>query len=353
MSQFEILPQFLLSFDVKSLPWDNIILHRVNTINESKAKLSINDLKKRTEDMIDVQFSDYIKIYTDGSKTRDGSGCAFYDEATDFGAKFLIENPSIPVMGVELTAINEAVHYIESTPYHKIVIFTDSRSSLQHLLGCAKDGSVGRNEAYLIIKCIHKLIRNGVEVRLQWIPSHVGVRGNEFVDSLASKALQNGIPLDIVPHYIDHLPKIKNDNFMKFKSYFNECSQDIGIWYRTIVDEPPREPWFYSRLLNRNDLVICFRTTTNKFNFIMKKRDDPNCTRCEREEDLLHLVLECKINEKARLDFLKETRCSTGDFLFFLHQILSSGFTAEFSDRFISYIIDSLNLRSEYYKNAR
>ncbi|CAH2084645.1 unnamed protein product [Euphydryas editha] len=252
MSKFEILPQFLLSFDIKTFPWDNIIVHRVNTINESKAQLPIHDLKQHTEDMIDVQFSNYIQIYTDGSKTRDGSSCAFYDVAADFGAKFLIENSCIPIMGVELTAINEAVHYIESTPYNKIVIFTDSKSSLQHLLRSAKGGCVGRNEAYLIIKCIHRLIRSGVEVGLQWIPSHVGVRGNEVADSLASKALQNGIPLDIVPHYTDHLPKIKNDNYTKFKSYFNECSQNKGLWYRTIVDEPPREPWFASRTSTEN-----------------------------------------------------------------------------------------------------
>ncbi|CAG9584370.1 unnamed protein product [Danaus chrysippus] len=150
-----------------------------------------------------------------------------------------------------------------------------------------------------------RLTRNGVEVRLQWIPSHVGVRGNEVADSLASKALRNGIPLDITTHNTDHFPKIKNENYIKFKSYFNECSQNRGLWYRSIVDEPPRKPWFASRNLNRKYLTICFRTRTyhiplNKFNFIMKKRDDPNCKRCEREEDLLHLVLECKINEKSR-----------------------------------------------------
>ncbi|CAG9569775.1 unnamed protein product [Danaus chrysippus] len=330
---------------------------KVNTINESKAQLPIHDLKRLTEDMIDIQFSDYIKIYTDGSKTRDGSSCAFYDIATDFGAKFLIENSCIPIMGVELIAIKEAMHYIESTSYHKIVILTDSKSSLQHLLRSARGGCVGRNEAYLVIKCIYRLIRNGVEVRLQWIPSHVGVRGNEVADSLASKALRNGIPLDITPHYTDYFPKIKNENYLKFKSYFSECSQNRGLWYRSIVDEPPRIPWFASRNLNRKYLTICFRTRTyhiplNKFNFTMKKRDDPNCKRCEREEDLLHLVLECKINEQSRLDFLNETRCSRGELLFSLHQILSSNFTAEHSGRFVSFIIDSLNRRSEYYKNA-
>ncbi|CAG9584719.1 unnamed protein product [Danaus chrysippus] len=174
-----------------------------------RAQLPIHDLKRLTEDMIDIQFSDYIKIYTDGSKTRDGSSFAFYDIATDFGSKFLIENSCIPIMGVELIAIKEAMHYIESTSYHKIVILTDSKSSLQHLLRSARGGCVGRNEAYLVIKCIYRLIRNGVEVRLQWIPSHVGVRGNEVADSLASKALRNDIPLDITPHYTDYFPKIK------------------------------------------------------------------------------------------------------------------------------------------------
>ena len=68
MSKFEILPQFLHSFDfnMHTLPSDNIIVQAVNTINEPKAQLPIHYLKQRSEGMIDAQFSDYIKIYTDG-----------------------------------------------------------------------------------------------------------------------------------------------------------------------------------------------------------------------------------------------------------------------------------------------
>ncbi|CAK1550606.1 unnamed protein product [Leptosia nina] len=319
MSKSEILPQFSLSYDSKILHWDKIIIHRISTI-EHKAQLSISDIKQRTEDFMDALYMGYARVFTDGSKTSHGSGCAFYDESADFGAKFRIKHPCIPIMGVELVAIMEAIHYIESTTHRKIVILTDSKSGLQHLIGCARGNSVGRNETYLIIKCIHRLIRNGVEVRLQWIPSHVGIMGNEIADSLAFEALKNGIPLDTTPHYSDHLSKVKMDNYIQFKSYFDDCSKSKGIWYKSIVNVPPRIPWFSSLNLTRKDLVICFRARTyhlplNKFKFIMKKRDDPNCERCSRVEDFLHLVLECKINEQPRLELLSDSQCSARDFL--------------------------------------
>lgn len=353
VSKFEILPQYQIPFEIFSLSWNEIISTKIKNLNESKDKLSSLDLKKLSEEMINQFYTDYYHLYTDGSKSLYGSGCAFYDDYSDFGAKFLVDNPYIPIMGLELTALCEAVHYIESTSYQKVVIFTDSKSSLQHLLGCTTGGS-GRNEAYLVIKCINNLIRSGVEVRLQWIPSHVGIRGNDRADSLASEALQSGIPLTCLPHFTDYTPVIKRDMYNKFKNYFNENAQTKGIWYKSVVNEPPRFPWFSSLNFNRRELVICFRARTfhiplNKFNFLMRKRDDPNCTKCGKEEDLLHLVLECKINEQIRLQFLNDTQCLMDNFLFFFHQILSSNFTIDHSDRLLSFLIHSLTLRFEYY----
>lgn len=357
ISKFEIFPRYQLPLHITTLPWDKIITTNVSSINDPKAQMSRKDLKQCSEDMIRQQYAEFYQIYTDGSKTIKGSGCAFYDEGADFGAKFLIDNQCIPIMGIELVAINEAVHYIESTTYRKIVVLTDSKSSLLHLLGCAKGRNVKvRKEALLAIKCIYKLIRSGVEVILQWIPSHVGITGNEKADSLTTLALQDGVTLDVEPHYTDYFPQVKRDIHSMFKTYFNECSQTKGHWYKSIVNEPPRIPWFSTSRLNRRELVICFRTRTNhiplnRFNFIMRKRDDPNCTRCGREEDLLHIVLECKINEQLRLEFLKDTRCSLGELLFFFHQILSSNFSIEHSDRLLSFLIHSLNLRIEYIKS--
>lgn len=357
MSKFEIFPRYQLPPHISTLPWDKIISTKVSSINNSKAQMSRHDLRQCSEDMIYQQYAEFYQIYTDGSKTTKASGCAFYDEKADFGAKFLIENQCIPIMGVELVAINEAVHYIESTTYRKTVILTDSKSSLLHLLGCAKGmNAKGRQETFLTINCIDRLIRSGVEVILQWIPSHVGIPGNEKADSLTTLALQNGVTLDVEPHYTDYIPQIKRDIHSKFITYFNESSKTKGHWYKSIVNEPPRIPWFSSRRLNRRELVICFRTRTNhlplnRFNFRMRKRDDPNCTMCGREEDLLHIVLECKINEELRQEFLKDTRCSVADFLFLFHQILSSNFTLEHSDRLLSFLIHSLSLRIEFIKS--
>lgn len=112
-------------------------------------------------------------------------------------------------MYVELLAISEALSYANSINYHNLVILTDSKSALQHIARCTSTIR-GTPIAYIIIKQLLELQRKSKIIKLQWIPSHVGIIGNEIVDDLAKKACNDGIPLYFQPFFSDRLYLVKS-----------------------------------------------------------------------------------------------------------------------------------------------
>ena len=70
-----------------------------------------------------------------------------------------------------------------------VVIYTDSKSSLQAL---ARGGTNNRADLQHVIGLLsHRLIQLGCAVHMVWVPSHVGIRGNEMADLSAKDAAAN------------------------------------------------------------------------------------------------------------------------------------------------------------------
>lgn len=134
--------------------------------------------------------------------------------------------------------------------------------------------------------------------------------------------------LDIGTNYVELLPKYKNKCYELWKEYFNQQSKEKGIWYRTIVSEPPHIPWFMNTKLSRKHAVIAHRLRSghmplNKFGFLMKKRSLSNCDVCGNIEDVTHLLSECSRFQSAREDLFKKLNINICDIGMF-HNILSA-----------------------------
>ncbi|UYV84497.1 hypothetical protein LAZ67_X002386 [Cordylochernes scorpioides] len=101
-----------------------------------------------------------------------GSGCLI--KTTNSIEKMNRRNPDFcSVFRSELIAIYEALKSIRNTNYQDIWILTD----------------ISRN----IIGYLQKLSKTS-KIHLQWIPSHVGIEGNEAADVLAKKGTKEPLP---------------------------------------------------------------------------------------------------------------------------------------------------------------
>ena len=80
-----------------------------------------------------------------------------------------------------------ALHYIKITTKNtKFVVFGDSKSALQALLSKWYHPTVQTIMRFLVfLHTVHKT------VIFCWLPSHMGISGNERADSAAKAALQN------------------------------------------------------------------------------------------------------------------------------------------------------------------
>ncbi|GFV48092.1 putative RNA-directed DNA polymerase from transposon BS [Trichonephila clavipes] len=124
-------------------------------------------------------------IYTVGSRSDTGrAGSGIFSNTPENDVKISIRNPDhCSVFRLELIAISDALDHALNSYKDSIWILTDSRSSIQYLKNWPKImDSTG-------LDILSKLVRLGQrkQVCLQWIPSHVGVPGNEAADELAGR----------------------------------------------------------------------------------------------------------------------------------------------------------------------
>ena len=122
-----------------------------------------------------------VSVYTDGSKTSEGTGSGIYSEELDYKI-------SIP-LGVYTTVFqSEVVAICESSremlrdgvSNKRILICSDSESSIVSL-------SSVKFSSRVVLQCFEMLetLSRDNEVTLTWVPGHSGVQGNEEADELA------------------------------------------------------------------------------------------------------------------------------------------------------------------------
>ncbi|XP_076062464.1 uncharacterized protein LOC143037797 [Oratosquilla oratoria] len=133
---------------------------------------------------------DYCKVphdflaYTDGlvlSDSRTGAGIYLQDTKETFSLKL----PTTTILTAELIAIREAMRKIIALlhPPKQATVFSDSKSSLAAIqnASCPSRSDIRKD----VLSLSTEADRLDVLLRLQWIPSHVGLHGNEMADNAA------------------------------------------------------------------------------------------------------------------------------------------------------------------------
>ena len=247
-----------------------------NSTNELVFRASFNELRHK--------YHQYQAIYTDGSKATNRVAAAAYGRDASLQAR-LPDDASI--FTAELQALKMAFDLIETSNGHQFIVFTDSLSSLLALKGHElKHPSVtALREAY------SNLVQLQKSVVLAWVPSHVGIQGNEKVDALAKEALQMDVTNLYLPH-TDYRPNINGfvkskwqelwDSFPENKLY--RVKPTVGTWGHTAPSK------------RRDDLVLSRARIGHTYlthAYLLHGDERPYCIPCDCAVTVGHILIDC------------------------------------------------------------
>ena len=161
------------------------------------------------------QYYTHEEIYRDGSKDGDKVASAAILDGELY--QFRLPNNSC-VFFAELKAIDLALNHFEQDAYWRYIIYIDSLSAMQALEGETTDNP-------LIVSLLEKLSRlcERADIVFCWLPSHVGISGNEEAD----KAAKDALSVDVLPFKVP---------FTDFKPLINNFTQNV--WQQSGVIQP-------------------------------------------------------------------------------------------------------------------
>ena len=135
-----------------------------------------------------------------------------------------------------------AFNIVKNCDGDRYIIFTDSLSSLQALDGNNYDHPLIQD----ILKRFNDCLSVNKKVVLAWVPSHVGIKGNEKTDELAKQALNFNV-LDLKVPYIDLKVNVNSVFKQKWQAQWNGCPDN-----KLFQINPP----VWTGLSHREEIVI-------------------------------------------------------------------------------------------------
>lgn len=262
---------------------------------ETTHPIAFRNLFKKTSE----KYEGYQKYYTDGTKTDQSTGLAVVSSDGNI-VKVLRVSEQISIFSAEAYAILEAIKHIHSTLADESVIFTDSLSVLQAI-----------NNRNQIRSPIIRLIQNELtytnkHITLCWIPSHVGITGNEFAD----KAARDSNLCPINNSY--KIPPKDITNYFKLTITQTWQSDWTNMRDNKLRDiKPTIHPWTTSvRRSRREETALCrirIGHTALTHLHLIKKEEPKECDQCKEAETVNHIIFKCsKYQEERRRNKINE-----------------------------------------------
>ena len=261
-------------------PWEMIKISRIHPFKDFNKNNTTPIIFQQLFIAHRSEYNNYTAIYTDGSKSINHVGCSFTCNNKIFSFKL----PSfLSIFSAEFIAIEKALNYI-TTHHHKLfIIYTDSESVLESL-----KSNTCPPTFISVLKKYHNLQANGFDIKFCWIPSHVGIKGNETADAAAKQA--NTFLNCLIP-YTDI--KIQTKEFMlkKWQNLWNEQTDNKLYQIKPIISPWPEiTPRKHDVLLTR--LRIRHSRITHKH--LLFGEPAPMCPQCHFSIlTIRHILTDC------------------------------------------------------------
>ncbi|GFT69241.1 RNase H domain-containing protein [Trichonephila clavipes] len=247
------------------------------------------------------QYSRYSAIYTDGSKRADYVGCGVVIEDIMHGYRL---DTSCSVFTAEAVAIYRALQLIDSNMPRKYCIYTDSMSVLEAL-----ENYNDRCHPVVckILDITSRLYSKGFDIVFCWLPSHVGIIGNEQADSAAKSAtthLPLAVPLSDMKRVImHHIFKIWQESWsQQLDNKLHSVKPVIGAW--------PVMP------MRRTDVKLTrLRIGHTRFTHrhLLFGVRAPECPSCNVSYTVHHILIDCPVFNHHRITFFHTSILTLSD----------------------------------------
>ena len=229
------------------------------------------------------RYKNYQQIYTDGSKEDSKVGCAVLSD-NHSNMQRIPDDSSI--FTAEAKAVDQALDFIRTCDANnKFILFSDSLSVLKAMNhASSKNPQIQK----LLEKCLELLANK--EIVLCWIPSHIGIQGNDMVDKQAKTSLALEPNSFKIP-FSNFKPSINKYILDQWQTSWNnsignkllEIKQTIGE-HQSVVRNIRREV-----VLAR--LSLGHTRVTHSYLLLGEKQSQ--CVGCDAPFTVRHFLLEC------------------------------------------------------------
>lgn len=263
---------------------------KINTMLSSFCKReSPSGLIKSEFTRLCNKYKDSVFLYTDASKSPEGVGAAVVDPLQT--SMYSLPSHSSVFTG-ELFALLQATLKVDDYPGNQYVVCSDSLSALDAIRQLYPTNPLTQ----LLRKQCHTLSEANKAVTFLYVPSHIGIVGNEAADNAAKQAVSS-----------DGSQKISRSLHWDVKNYFRSLVMQVwqDSWnassskllsIKSSVTAPLSLP------SNRRSQILLSRLrighTRLTHQHLLTRSEAPVCDSCNCQVTVQHVLVECvKFNE--------------------------------------------------------
>lgn len=235
------------------------------------------------------------ELYTDASKDEQGIACSIINKSN---APVSYKLPSIcSIHTGELFAIYKSL-CSSFIPGQKLAILTDSLSSIESI-----DNIYSKNPLVqqILERCHTLKAKENISTTIIWIPSHIGITGNEAADQAANQARTSELPVTQIQLHTDLKNAIKLRSLQEWQVQWEGASTGLHMIQPKIHNSPQIS-------LGRKDKTVVRRLrighTKLTHSYLMSSENQPKCEHCHNTRlTVEHLLSICPYygNDRRRL----------------------------------------------------
>ena len=289
-------------------PWEHSNIMFDTSLSCFKKEQTSETVLRKEFQQLRERYNSYFEAYTDGSKSEHKvAAAAFFTKDPDNPKTIRLRDGS-SVFNAELEGILLALKkFLTLSQPKNFIIYTDSLSAVESL----------RNKTFETknVKRFYNLLKKippQTQLVIAWVPSHVGISGNEKADRLAKAALTSSSAAHSRVCWSDLKPRVDTYICTAWQALWNDETRNKLYEIRPNLKESlcnTTQPLYRKQETVMTRLRIGHTWITHSY--LLKKEDQPFCHACDNPFTVKHILVECSDFTHIRNKYYTTTNVHT------------------------------------------